>query len=75
MTLAPEYITFDEKLIVLAKTLNNHKTPISKSDSHLIENYGGKTIYDILIGLSLIKIEESEHVTVYTCKIIKQKYN
>jgi hypothetical protein len=48
--------------------LKNQKGRISESDSYLIDNYGGKTIYDVLKSLTLIKINENQHVTVYTCK-------
>jgi hypothetical protein len=54
--------------ITIEVDLKKKKGHISESDSYLIDNYGGKTIYDVLKGLTLIKINENQHVTVYTCK-------
>jgi hypothetical protein len=58
--------------IIIEDHLKDQKGHIAESDSYLIDHYGGKTIYDILKGLTLIKINESQQVTVYTCKKSKK---
>jgi hypothetical protein len=57
-----------ESEIIIEFHLKNQKGHILESDFYLIYNYGGKTIYDILKSVTLIKISENQHVTMYTCK-------